>query len=200
MSTRFVHLSDPQWLRQMLLKNNAPLSDASSLAMRAVPAAVLVALVLRPENIGVLLTERSARLKHHPGQISFPGGKIESADVSPEAAALRETCEETGIASHHILPVGRLADYTTGTGYHVTPVVATLTPGFSLQPATDEVQSIFELPLNLCMNKHAYTHKTLVQPDGSTRSTYSLQYGERLIWGATATILYRLGTALEWPH
>jgi 8-oxo-dGTP pyrophosphatase MutT (NUDIX family) len=199
MESHFASLLDQTWLQQLLRKNKAPLTgDMTLLNTQIVPAAVLVAIVLREGDMGILLTQRSSQLKHHAGQIAFPGGKIELSDESPEAAAVRETAEEIGIDAKYISPVGRLGDYITVTGYRVTPIIATLSPAFSLSPSFDEVQSVFEAPLSLCLNQRYYQRRIITEPAGNMRMTYVLPYEERLIWGATAAILYHLGAALEW--
>jgi 8-oxo-dGTP pyrophosphatase MutT (NUDIX family) len=200
MENRFSAFFDHTWLQQRLNKNRAPLTkDMAWLNTPIIPAAVLVAIVLREKNMGILLTQRSSQLKHHAGQIAFPGGKIEQSDKSPEDAAVRETAEEIGIEKKYILPVGRLGDYITVTGFRVTPIVATLSPLFSLSPSFDEVQHIFELPLALCLDQRQYQQRVICHPKGTLRVTHLLPYKEQVIWGATATILYHLGMALEWP-
>jgi 8-oxo-dGTP pyrophosphatase MutT (NUDIX family) len=94
---------------------------------------VLVPIVDRGDELTVLLTERAADLKHHPGQISFPGGRLEPVDPDPESAALRETEEEIGLGREHIEIIGRLPDHIIISGYQVTPVVALVRPGFTLR-------------------------------------------------------------------
>ena len=110
-------------------------------------AAVLVPLVARSEGTTVLLTRRTEHLHHHAGQISFPGGRIEESDSSPEDAALRETEEEIGLTRHHIEVIGRLGIYRTRTGFEITPVVGWVTPPFDLAPDRFEVAEVFEVPL-----------------------------------------------------
>ena len=166
--------------------------------MQIIPAAVLVAIVMREDKMGILLTQRSRCLKHHAGQIAFPGGKIEIGE-SPEAAALRETFEETGIQEKYISPLGRLGDYVTVTGYCITPIVASLSRDFSLSPSFAEVQSIFEVPLAVCLNQHYYQPRIIPHLGGKMHTTYVLPYKEHVIWGVTAEILYHLGSVLEWP-
>lgn len=198
---RAASLLDPRWLQQTLEKNKGPLMGEVTMGeMPMVPAAVLIAIVMRENNMGVLLTQRSNQLKHHAGQIAFPGGKIELSDKNAEAAAMRETIEETGIQADYIVPIGRLNDYITVTGYRVTPIVATVSPVFSLSPSFDEVESVFEIPLSFCLNRYHYQRRIISQPLGKMRMTHFLPYEGGVIWGATATILYHLGITLGWPR
>jgi 8-oxo-dGTP pyrophosphatase MutT (NUDIX family) len=111
------------------------------------PAAVLVPLVNRGEGLTVLFTERSAGLPDHPGQISFPGGRIEPDDPGPQLAALREAEEEVGLPRDRVTLLGRLSEYDTVTGYRVTPVVGWVEPPFPLRPDPVEVADVFEVPL-----------------------------------------------------
>lgn len=154
-------------------------------------AAVLIGLVARPGEVTVILTQRSAALRVHAGQVAFPGGKIESSDESPAAAAMREAHEEIGLNSGHIEPLGYLDPYLTGTGFRIIPVVAKIKPPFDLKINHNEVEDSFEVPFAFLMNEanHALTSRIF---DGRTRVFYSMPYGERNIWGATADILRNL--------
>jgi 8-oxo-dGTP pyrophosphatase MutT (NUDIX family) len=158
------------------------------------PAAVLIPLILRDE-LTVLLTQRSAKLKAHAGQISFPGGRIDAEDTSPTAAALREAEEEIGLDRRYVEPLGFIDSYRTGTGYRVMPLVAFVQPGFSLQLNPDEVESAFEVPLRFLMDP-ANHQKHSREWRGRERSYYAMPYGERFIWGATAGMLKNLHTRL----
>lgn len=162
---------------------------------RIVSAAVLVPLVDRADGLTVLLTRRAGHLKSHAGQVSFPGGKTEAHDDSPEATALRETEEETGIGRDRIEPIGRLGRRTTGTGFQVTPVVGVVRPPFDLAPDPGEVDTIFEVPLSFVLD--SANHKTetrLIQ--GLEREFYVMPYGEFYIWGLTARLLVALRNTL----
>src|SRR4051794_18123419 len=111
------------------------------------PAAVLVPLVNRPQGLQVLLTVRSADLPDHPGQISFPGGRLEAVDASAAAGALRESQEEIGLPPERVAVLGQLAEYETVTGYRVTPVVGWVEPPFDVVTDPVEVADVFEVPL-----------------------------------------------------
>lgn len=155
------------------------------------PAAVLVPLVERGVDLTVLLTQRAQHLRDHPGQISFPGGRMEPCDTDPVAAALRETREEVGITSEFITPAGCLDDYETGTGFLVTPVVSFLVPGFALVPDACEVADVFEVPLAFFLDDaNRQTHSYV--RDGRERHYFVFEYGPRYIWGATAGMLVNL--------
>ncbi len=151
------------------------------------PAAVLIAVVDRPEPT-VLLTQRSAHLNDHAGQISFPGGKIDPADASPLDAALREANEEVGLEREFIDPVGYLDLYGTAFGFRILPTVARVRPGFALRVSAAEVDDVFEVPLAFLMNpaNHQIHSKEF---RGIERLYYAMPYEERYIWGATAGIL-----------
>jgi 8-oxo-dGTP pyrophosphatase MutT (NUDIX family) len=159
------------------------------------PAAVLVPLVDRPEGLSVLLTQRTAHLHDHAGQVSFPGGRLEADDPDAIAAALRETEEEIGLARRHVEIVGRLDTYRTRTAYEVTPVVGIVTPPFELAPDDFEVADVFEMPLDFALDpRHHERHSRLFQ--GVERHFWVLPYKDRYVWGATAGMLVNLYEAL----
>jgi 8-oxo-dGTP pyrophosphatase MutT (NUDIX family) len=151
------------------------------------PAAVLVALVDHPQPT-VLLTQRSAHLNDHAGQISFPGGKIDATDASPLEAALREAEEEIGLNREFIDPIGYLDLYGTSFGFRILPTVARVRPGFKLRISQSEVDEAFEVPLAFLMNpaNHQLHSKEF---RGVERTYYAMPYQDRYIWGATAGIL-----------
>lgn len=153
-------------------------------------AAVLVPLVVR-EALHLLLTQRPMHLKHHPGQISFPGGRVESFDADAIDTALRETTEEIGLDRQHVEVIGHLPPYLTVTNYEVTPVVALVHPPFELTLAADEVADAFEVPLEFILDPA--NHERRSRPwEGRIRHFYAMPYGERFIWGATAAMLRNL--------
>lgn len=151
------------------------------------PAAVLIAIV-EHEQPTILLTQRSAHLNDHAGQISFPGGKIDATDASPLDAALREAEEEVGLDRSFVDPIGYLDLYATGFGFRILPTVARVKPGFNLTINENEVESAFEVPLSFLMNpgNHQLHSKDF---RGIERSYYAMPFAERYIWGATAGIL-----------
>jgi len=162
----------------------------------ATPAAVLVPLVNRPEGLTLLLTQRSADLPDHPGQISFPGGRVEPGDRDDAAAALRETTEEVGLPSERVQVLGELAPYETVTGYRVTPVVGWLEPPFDVHPDPLEVAEVFEVPLAFVLEPgNQLRHFRML---GTLRRDYwAIPYGDRYIWGATAAMLMILDRTLR---
>lgn len=162
------------------------------------PAAVLMPLVDRPEGLTVLLTRRSSQLKQHAGQVSFPGGRLESDDAGPLAAALRETEEEIGLAREFVSVVGYLRPHLIVTGYWVVPVVALVRPGFNLQLDPLEVQDAFEVPLAHALDpaNHGQRQREL---GAITIRTTEIRYDGRLIWGATAAMLVALSNLLLQP-
>jgi 8-oxo-dGTP pyrophosphatase MutT (NUDIX family) len=160
------------------------------------PAAVLIPLVLRPEGVTILLTERTAHLADHAGQISFPGGRLEPADADATAAALRETEEEIGLARAHVEVLGHFEDYGTVTGYRVTPVIGLVRPPFELTRDPHEVAEIFELPLDFILQPTNLRHAREMR-GGVMRDIYEIAYGKWRVWGFTARILVRLIEALN---
>jgi 8-oxo-dGTP pyrophosphatase MutT (NUDIX family) len=151
------------------------------------PAAVLIPVVDHPQPT-VLLTQRSAHLNDHAGQISFPGGKIDATDASPLDAALREADEEVGLKREFIEPIGYLDLYGTSFGFRILPTLARVKPGFTLKINEAEVDDAFEVPLAFLMDpKNHQLHSKDFR--GITRSYYAMPFAERYIWGATAGIL-----------
>ena len=151
------------------------------------PAAVLVPIVLR-ESLTVMLTQRSHEMPSHPGQISFPGGKMEECDQTPVDCALREAHEEIGLAAEFVETLGFLDSYRTGTGFQISPVVAFVRPGFAVALDPREVLEVFEVPLAFLMDE-ANHQKHAREWRGRQRSFYAMPYEGRYIWGATAGVL-----------
>jgi len=163
------------------------------------PAAVLFPIVLRDEGHTVLLTQRTAHLKDHAGQISFPGGRVEDTDLSPIHTALRETEEEIGLARGRVEILGFLPEYRTGTGFRITPVVALVRPPFDLQPDPFEVAEIFEVPLAFLLDPANHQRHSL-HYRGALRNYFAMPYGEYFIWGATAGMIRSLTERLGLLH
>ncbi len=158
-------------------------------------AAVLVPIVVHAEGLSLLFTERATHLRNHPGQISFPGGRIESSDEGPVAAALRETEEEIGLSRRHVHTVGYLPRHVVFTGYCITPVVAFVQPGFELNVDTGEVAGVFEAPLTHFFDPANHLARDRQVGDLITQ-VYDFPFGERRIWGATAGIIMTLYRSL----
>ncbi len=152
------------------------------------PAAVLVPVIAHEREVTVLLTERTHDLPSHPGQIAFPGGKIDAGDDSAEAAALREAEEEIGLMRRHVTVVGRAPDYLTGSGFHIAPVVGLVAPGAELTLNPGEVADAFEVPLSFLMDPANHRRGSRIW-QGVERTFFEMPYQDRYIWGVTAGIL-----------
>ncbi len=159
-----------------------------------IPAAVLVPVVLG-QVPGILLTKRTAHLNKHAGQVSFPGGRIDPGET-PEAAALREAEEEVAVAPCDVELLGRMDDYLTGTGYRITPVVGLLPPGLTYYPSPHEVESVFELPIDVLLDPDAPQRRSH-ERHGNLREYWVWPHPDHYIWGATAAILVHLAQKLR---
>ena len=159
------------------------------------PAAVLVPVVDRPEPT-VILTLRPETMRKHPGQISFPGGRIDPGDSGPVAAALREAEEEIGLPADVVEVIGIADRYRTITGFDVTPVVGIVPAGLDLVPHPGEVAALFEAPLNYLLDP-AHQKVRSAEWRGRTRHYYEIDYEGRQIWGATAAMIVNLSRRLE---
>jgi 8-oxo-dGTP pyrophosphatase MutT (NUDIX family) len=154
--------------------------------------------VERPAGLAVLLTQRAAHLKDHPGQISFPGGRLEADDAGPWEAALREAHEEIGLAPERASLVGYLRDHMVLTGYLITPAVAFVRPDFELKLDLTEVDDAFEVPLEFVLDPANRIERRRTYA-GHSFTTHDIPFGERHIWGATAAMLLNLAAKLEEP-
>ncbi|MCA1713922.1 MAG: CoA pyrophosphatase [Gammaproteobacteria bacterium] len=157
-------------------------------------AAVLLGLVPRPAGIQVLLTRRTDALRHHAGQVSLPGGRIEPEDANAAAAAIREAGEEIGLTPAQIEPLGWLDPLCTITGFRVLPLVAAIAPDYQARPDPREVDAVFEVPLDFLL---APEHLAWIQITHGGRPRPVLEFVDRgipeqRIWGATASILFNL--------
>lgn len=144
-----------------------------------------------PAGLTILLTVRAPHLKLHSGQVSFPGGRIDPQDASPESAALREAREEIGLDAGRVELLGRLPDYLTGTGYRITPVVAVISPPFELSPDPAEVSEVFEVPVAVLLDP-ANHRRDAREWQGRTRRFFVIPHERHYIWGATAGMLVNL--------
>jgi len=154
-------------------------------------AAVLIPIVAHPEGLTVLFTQRNSQLRSHSGQISFPGGRAEPEDPTPEFTALREAGEEIGLAAERVEILARLPDYLTRTGYRVTPVVGVLSPPLELAPDRREVEEVFEVPLEFLLDPRNHQRHTR-ELQGRSVGFYAMEYESRTIWGATAGMIVNL--------
>ena len=186
-----VGFADPSAIPRHDQQDSDPAVVAAIAAVRPIKlAAVLVPIIDRDEP-SVMLTQRTAQLRDHAGQISFPGGKIDAGDGNPAAAALREAEEEIGLPRHHIQPIGYLDVHMTPFGHRILPVLARVRSGFALRFNKGEVDDAFEVPLAFLMMPE--NHKSESRNwNGLTLSLYAMPFDGRNIWGATAAIIRNL--------
>ena len=154
-------------------------------------AAVLIPIILRSDGWTVLFTQRSWRLRHHPGQVCFPGGRKDNTDSSLQMTAIREMEEELGITEKQIKVLGQLSSGHTFTGYQIHPYLALIQPPFKITPAKDEVSAVFELPLETLLDLNTY-QPLITTRNGTAHKIIGLTVDGWFIWGATARILYQL--------
>ncbi|HYD63178.1 MAG TPA: CoA pyrophosphatase [Noviherbaspirillum sp.] len=186
------------WLRERFA--NPPVWEPESFEERLMrkqtgeltPASVLMPIVVRDDGFTLLLTQRTAHLNDHAGQISLPGGRVDESDTSAIETALRETEEEVGLHRQHIDVLGTLPDYFTGTGFQVTPVVSLVRPPFDLRADPFEVAEIFEVPLAFLMDGANHQRRSFEIPGMGRRAFYAMPYDRFFIWGATAGMLRNL--------
>ena len=172
------------------------LTDASFADLdRTADAAVLIA-VTECNDPTVLLTQRPRTMRDHPGQVAFPGGKIEDGEDAVEAA-LREAWEELGIQGEKVRVIGTTDRYQTGTGFDITPVLATVPADLAIRPDPREVESWFEAPLSKLMDRSAWSENDVFWK-GSMRHYYEMDHEGYRIWGVTAAICINLSRRLAW--
>jgi 8-oxo-dGTP pyrophosphatase MutT (NUDIX family) len=163
-----------------------------------IAAAVLIPVIAHPTPT-ILFTRRTEHLAKHSGQISFPGGRSEPADLTPVETALRETMEETGIASSFVSIAGFLPRYITGTGFDIAPVVGVVAPGFALLPDPREVAEVFEVPLAFFLDP-ANAKTGSREMAGRARSFHVFEPGGHYIWGITAALLFDFAGLARTAH
>jgi 8-oxo-dGTP pyrophosphatase MutT (NUDIX family) len=163
-----------------------------------VPAAVLVPVVAGGKGLNMLLTRRTSHLQVHAGQISFPGGRLETDDLDAAAGALREAEEEIGLGRQSVEVIGRLDTYVTRTGFEVTPVVGLVTPPVDLRPHPFEVAEIFEVPLDFALDPRNRERRSR-EFNGVQREFWAIPYRDYFIWGATAGMIVNLSEVLLAP-
>jgi len=178
-----------------LIDPEARRRELAALGKALKPAAVLVPLVDRPDEMTVLLTQRSPDLADHAGQISFPGGRIDPCDADATTCALREAREEIGLEPAGIEIVGRLDTYIVRTGFEITPVVGLIDPPAALRPDPTEVADVFEVPLSFFLDR-GNVRKDRREFKGTMRHFYVWPYLGYYIWGATAAMLVNLSEVL----
>ncbi len=155
------------------------------------PAAVLAPIIKRSEGWTMLFTQRSVETPAHPGQTSFPGGRVQASDANAVETALRETREEIGLTHDWIEPLGAWDAYETGTGYRITPIVGLIEPGFELSLDPREVASVFEAPISFLFDPANLERREAIW-QGRNRAYYAMDYGPHFIWGATAGMIRAL--------
>ena len=170
---------------------NPDTADEMSGSGTVVAAAVLVPIVARATGLMMLLTQRTADLASHAGQVAFPGGKVDPEDAGPLAAALREAEEEIGLERRFVEPLGFLDGYQTGTGFRIAPAVALVSEGFTLRLNAGEVAGAFEVPLAFLLDPANHQTQSL-EWRGKLRTFYARPYGDHYIWGATAGMIRNL--------
>ena len=163
-----------------------------------VAAAVLIAITDRPEP-GVILTQRTDTLRRHPGQVAFPGGRIDPEDDGPIGAALREAEEEIALPRGQVTIIGVTDAYRTITGYEVTPVIGVVPPDLPYRANAAEVEDWFEVPLSFLLEPTNHLEQA-VEWQGRERHYYEINWGGRRIWGATAAMIVNLARRLQWSH
>ncbi|EIJ41772.1 NTP pyrophosphohydrolase [Beggiatoa alba B18LD] len=161
-----------------------------------VPAAVLLPLVEYADEYRIILTQRTAHLHNHPGQICFPGGRVDVDDRNVTETALRETMEEIGLSRPFIDIIGTLDTYETGTGFLITPVVGFVKTGFHLKLDSFEVAEVFEVPLSFILDERNH-QREIMHYRGQAHFYHVFYYQNRMIWGATAGILVNFYQRLQ---
>ncbi|MCG8463666.1 MAG: CoA pyrophosphatase [Xanthomonadales bacterium] len=204
---RGMHMVQPTWLPQLQTKLHgldAPISQIPLMSaapqkegVRPRPAAVLLPIhVHAAQAPSLLLTVRSQKLQHHPGQIAFPGGAADRGDQGPAATAIREAWEEVGMPSGQVQPLGYLDRLDTISGFRVVPVIAQVQGDYALRLCEQEVDEVFHLPLSVAAESSSY-HFEKREHNGKQFRLPVLQFHDWRIWGATAIMLWRLSVLMN---
>ena len=160
------------------------------------PAAVLIPVTNRPRP-GLILTQRTAHLRKHAGQVAFPGGRVDRTDIDEIDAALREAEEEIALPRAQVEVIGTSDRYRTFTGFDITPVLAVIPPDLPLVPHAQEVADWFEMPLDYALDPENQVRRW-IEFEGAQRPYFEILWEDRRIWGITAAILVNLGKRLNW--
>lgn len=181
------------WLRRRLATGGAltPVMESGAAAGELTPAAVLMPVVPREDGLTLLLTQRTAHLHDHPGQVAFPGGRRDDTDPTLLVTALREAEEEIGLDPAQVEVIGVLPEYRTGTGFSVTPVVGLVSLPLALQLDEFEVAEVFEAPLDFLLDPTNHKRES-IHVRGALREYYAMPYNGFFIWGATAGMIVSL--------
>lgn len=182
---------DKESLRQRIARASQADDGVEMKDKLLTPAAVLIPLVERKDGMHIILTRRTDTLRSHPGQISFPGGRIEPEDLSVEAAALRESQEEIGLPPGQVEIIGRLGRWRMTSGFIVYPVIGLIELPIVLKPDPGEVAEIFEVPLSFLLDPANHKPHVMVY-EGRRHDLVAMPYGSHYIWGATAAMLHTL--------
>ena len=178
-----------QFKSQFLLSEQTIKSISSTVPLK--PAAVLIPLVERHNELFVILTQRALHLRHHPGQVSFPGGRYETQDGNLSHTAIRETHEEIGIKSNQIKILGNMGHYRTVSNYKVTPFIGFVESDYQLDIDDNEVSDVFEVPWQFLLRRQSHECFSIVRRN-QEHEVHFMPYKNKMIWGTTATILHDL--------